>query len=404
MNVWYICKYVSYPGHGYVGMRGFYLMQELSKLSCNVDLITSSSSSFLNKRITAETVNISPNFSFHQLTGRQFGNVGSIARIVSWIAFEAKVLLFSKKKLRRPDVIIVSSLSILSIINGFIWSKVYRAKLVFEVRDIWPLTLTEEGGFSKLNPFIVALGFLERWGYKVSDLIVGTMPNLEAHVSSVCKNETSKVICVPIGIPDDVSNPFFSAGVLRPKLRENKFIIGYVGTIGKTNALDTLFRALKRIDLVKENIECHLVGGGPLLEYYSEKYSHITNLSFIGHVEKESVAEIISSFDVVYFSTFQSAVWDYGQSLNKIIDYMLAGKPILGSYSGYPSMVNEANCGWFIPAEDSITLSAKIVALSVYDKEALAIIGRKGVTWIQNNRKYSSLASQFLDHIKEVVD
>jgi glycosyltransferase involved in cell wall biosynthesis len=404
MNVWYICKYVSYPGHGYVGMRGYYLMHELSKLGCNVDLITSTASSFLGKGKAAEIVNISPNFSFHQLVGHQYEKVGSIARIFSWLEFEIKVLLCSKKKLKRPDVIIASSLSILSIINGFIWSKIYGAKLVFEVRDIWPLTLTEEGGFSKSNPFIVALGFLERWGYKVSDLIVGTMPNLKAHVASVCKAETSKVICVPIGIPDDVSNPFFSAGVVRHQLRKNKFVIGYVGTVGTTNALDTLFSALGRIDLAKQDIECHVVGGGPLLEYYLEKYSHIANLSFFGHVEKENVAKIISSFDVVYFSTFRSEVWDYGQSLNKIIDYMLAGKPILGSYSGYPSMVNEANCGWFVRAEDPTALSNKILSLSMYDKEALASIGRKGASWIQNNRKYSSLASQLLDHIKKMVD
>ena len=404
MNVWYICKYVSLPGHGYVGMRGFYLMEELSKLKCNIDLITSSSSSFLSKEITSEVVNISPTFSFHQLAGHRYKNAGSFPRLLSWLEFEVKVFFFGKRKLRRPDVVIVSSLSILSIINGFIWSKVYGAKLVFEIRDIWPLTLTEEGGFSRLNPFIAALSFLERWGYKISDLIVGTMPNLKAHVSNVCKNETSNVICIPVGIPDDVSNPFFSAGVVRHQLRKNKFVIGYVGTVGTTNALDTLFSALERIDLAKQNIECHVVGGGPLLEYYLEKYSHIANLSFFGHVEKENVAEIISSFDVVYFSTFRSEVWDYGQSLNKIIDYMLAGKPILGSYSGYPSMVNEANCGWFVRAEDPTALSNKILSLSVYDKEALASIGRKGASWIQSNRKYSSLASQLLDHIKKMVD
>ena len=83
---------------------------------------------------------------------------------------------------------------------------------------------------------------------------------------------------------------------------------------------------------------------------------------------------------------------------------MLAGKPILGSYSGYPSMVNEANCGWFIPAEDIIVFSNKIEYISACDKEALAIIGRRGRSWIKNKRKYSALASQLLDHIKKLLD
>ena len=61
--------------------------------------------------------------------------------------------------------------------------------------------------------------------------------------------------------------------------------------------------------------------------------------------------------------------------MNKIIDYMIAGKPILGSYSGYPSMVNKANCGWFVPAEDPIASSTEIESLSACDKETLASIG-----------------------------
>ena len=46
MNIWYLCKYVAKPGNGYVGMRPFYLMNELSTMGCNIDLITSSASAF----------------------------------------------------------------------------------------------------------------------------------------------------------------------------------------------------------------------------------------------------------------------------------------------------------------------------------------------------------------------
>ena len=60
-----------------------------------------------------------------------------------------------KKKLQKPDVIIVSSLSPLPIVSAYFWSKKYKAKLLFEVRDIWPLSLIEIGGFSKLNPLVL---------------------------------------------------------------------------------------------------------------------------------------------------------------------------------------------------------------------------------------------------------
>ena len=66
---------------------------------------------------------------------------------------------------------------------------------------------------------------------------------------------------------------------------------------------------------------------------------------------------MLNEADVVYFSTFPSAVWNYGQSLNKIVDYMLAGKPIIGSYSGFYSMINEAKCGYLVEANNSEALA-----------------------------------------------
>ena len=65
--------------------------------------------------------------------------------------------------------------------------------MVFEIRDIWPLTLVEEGKYSRLNPIYCVLRLLELCGYKYADLIVGTMPNLKQHVidSRIKKSDES---------------------------------------------------------------------------------------------------------------------------------------------------------------------------------------------------------------------
>ena len=91
----------------------------------------------------------------------------SIRRVLSWLDFELKTLLLRKSALIDADYVIASSLSILSII-GYIYSRRLAAKFVFEVRDIWPLTLVDEGGFSQNNPIIRLLGYLEKFGYEKS--------------------------------------------------------------------------------------------------------------------------------------------------------------------------------------------------------------------------------------------
>jgi glycosyltransferase involved in cell wall biosynthesis len=86
--------------------------------------------------------------------------------------------------------------------------------------------------------------------------------------------------------------------------------------------------------------------------------------------------------------------------LNKVIDYMIAGKPIIASYSGYPSMINEAQCGVFVPAEDMAALRHAIYEYQKMPKEQLQAIGARGREWLLNNRSYGKLAQDYLEVLK----
>ena len=90
----------------------------------------------------------------------------------------------------------------------------------------------------------------------------------------------------------------------------------------------------------------------------------------------------LSRCDLLYLSTLPSKVWEYGQSLNKIIDYMLAARPILASYSGYKSMINESKCGVFIPAGDEKTLKSEIKRFSKMPSSELEKLGKNGKNWV----------------------
>ena len=63
--------------------------------------------------------------------------------------------------------------------------------------------LTENGGFNRFNPFVLILSFVEWLGYKYSDQIVATMPNLGEHVSNIL-GYSRKVHCIPMGISEEM--------------------------------------------------------------------------------------------------------------------------------------------------------------------------------------------------------
>jgi glycosyltransferase involved in cell wall biosynthesis len=106
---------------------------------------------------------------------------------------------------------------------------------------------------------------------------------------------------------------------------------------------------------------------------------------------------------VLYFAARRSEVWRYGQSLNKLIDYMLAGKPIVCSYSGYMSMINEAQCGIVVPAEDVVALRSEILRIVDLGSQARREMGERARQWVIANRSYATLGSQYHDLIAGMV-
>ena len=395
--IWYISKYLVIPSESSLGARGFLILEELSKLGHKCVVITSDSIAF--SKVTA----LKESLSKKEINGVEviclrtykYKIAKSFKRLISWLHFEWKLLFFSKRKVKSPDTIIVSSLSLLTILNGLILKYRYKCRLVFEVRDIWPLTLTEEGGFKKSNVFIRILNFVEKIGYKYSDHIVGTMPNLKEHVEHVIGRE-KRVSCIPMGIDInsiEKSSPLDSE-FYEKYLSHKSFKIIYAGSIGISNALDTFLNCAQ---LMKDNknIKFIVVGDGDLKKNYQRIYGDLRNLIFVPKVPKEKVQSVLSYADVLYLCVHKSKVWEYGQSLNKLVDYMYAGKPIIASFSGFHSMINEAKCGSFISSNDVEKLADEVLSYSKLPKKELILKGNRGREWILNNRRYSSLARKY---------
>lgn len=396
--VWYVSKYVAPPAKASAGGRGYLLMREIARMGYESVIITSDSNQL------AEVPQLTQPYLFQQVDGLQlcwvrtlkYQVAKSMRRILSWLDFEWRLLRLPKERLPKPDAVVVSSLSLLTILNGFLLRRRYKCRLILEIRDIWPLTITEEGGFSRRNPLVLGLGLIEKLGYRYADAIVGTMPNLGEHVEQVL-GRPRPTHCIPMGV-DEVSlatgeplPPDYEARYM-PK---DKFVVAHAGTIGITNALDTF---LDCAEAMKSDSRIHflVVGDGDLRTHYQAKYAHLSNLTFAPRVPKQMVQAVLAKCDLLYFSVHVSTVWKFGQSLNKVIDYMLAGKPVIASYTGYPSMINEAQCGTYVPAGDVAALQREVRRYADMAPNERAGIGARGREWILAHRRYDTLAREYL--------
>ena len=396
-TVWYVSKYVITPGIGEPAGRAFGLMREVARSGHESVIITSDSQGKYGAPLAQSRYDI------HDLEGvrvcwvrtLKYRDSNSMRRVLSWFDFEFK-LLGVPKTIPAPNTIVVSSLSLLTIFNGLRWRRKYNCRLVFEVRDIWPLTMTAEGGYSQRNPFVKILAGVERLAYRRADAILGTMPNLGEHVHKVTGQEI-ETFCVPMGIDVDAYQRGRSSETdcFDTALPADRFIVGYAGSVGISNALDVLFQCAQRLES-KPKIHFAILGDGELRDTYLELYGNLRNVTFLPRVPKSLVNSFLERCDLLYLSVHKSEVWEYGLSLNKLIDYMYAGRPILASYSGHQSMINEAECGSFAPAGDVEALRVEIMKYSEMSKADLDSIGVKGKDWLLSKRDYHSLADDFL--------
>lgn len=170
--------------------------------------------------------------------------------------------LGSLKKLdERPDVIVYSSPSPVAYLSAQHLAKRFNARLVFEVRDIWPLSLMELGGYSKKHPFIRFMQWVEDRAYRKSDRVVSNLKNAVEHMVNRGMSP-EKFTWVPNGFSLDEVNlktPLNESA--RRHLPKGKFIIGYTGTLGVANAMDTFIEAADRLKS-RDEIAFVLVGDG----------------------------------------------------------------------------------------------------------------------------------------------
>lgn len=322
-------------------------------------------------------------------------------RILSWLSFEWKVIRIMWNDKEKPEAILASSLSVFSVISGWILSRRHNSRFSFEVRDIWPLSLIELGNYSPSNPLIRVISFIEKFGYKRAKTIIGTMPNLIEYVESINGEWSKKTICVPQGqdtrkvgeISCELSKEFVDK-----YLKEKQFIVAYAGTLNPNNPIDALLGAAEILDSQKEIIHFIVLGEGSNKKMYQEKFGHLSNVSFPPALPKDQIAHFMSFVHVGY-DAFSSRLAKYGLSRNKWIDYMSNKCIVICSYNGFQSMLNESGSGFFVPYGDAKALADKIqevYSMSPGDREKM---GQRAQDFIVENRDYNELANLYAENL-----
>lgn len=400
-NIWIINEYAGNPSYG-MTFRHYYLAKEFNKNAYYTTIISASYSHFLKKfpsmegkkykKETVDTVDF--------LWIRVMPYVSSFAkkRILKWFQFVFKLFFISKYIENKPDVIICSPTAPFSIVPAYFLAKKHNAKLVFEVRDIWPLTLVEVGGHSKWHPLVLLMQRFEKFALAKADIVVSNLQNYSEHIKNL--GFKREAFWIPNGVDlDEMQNIQPLENTVLKLIPKDKFIVGYTGKMGVSNALSYLIESAKMLEN-NQDIIFVLVGQGQEKEYLLKKSQTLSNIIYIDPINKTQVQSMLGLFDVCYLGLQREKLFQYGISPNKLFDYMYAQKPILFAVDTPMSTVELAQCGVMIKAEDSKALKECIEKLSLTSMDKLDKMGQNGQRYVVKHHSYSQLAKKYIDILK----
>lgn len=406
MNILLINHYAGSPRHG-MEYRAYYLAREWVRLGHQVQIVASSQS-----HVRAQQPQLSGQdrldesidgihytwFRTPAYTGNGIGRVLNMASFVSRLYREGKQLAQTFK----PDIVIASSTYPMDIWPAHRIAKMAKAKLVFEVHDLWPLSPMELGGMSKRHPFIMLVQVAENYAYRHADIVVSMLPRVREYMESHGM-APHKLHIVPNGIDPsewETERPSLqgSAVEVLSALKSKGFsIIGYAGTHGVANALDTLLDTAKL--MTGDKVTFVLVGGGPekaLLQQRAQ-IEGLQNVCFIDPVKKEQIPSLLKWFDVAYIGLQQQPLFRFGIAPNKLMDYMMAGSPVLMAINAGNDPVGESGCGLTVKPEDPQAVVHGIRKLLDLCDDERNLMGQRGRTFIMANHTYPVLAQRFLE-------
>jgi glycosyltransferase involved in cell wall biosynthesis len=271
--------------------------------------------------------------------------------------------------------------------------KLFGRKFVFDHHDINPELY--EAKFGRRDFFYRLLVALERWTFRTADISIATNESYKRIATGRGGMPAERVFVVRSGpslerlkiLPPD------------PGLKQGRrYLVGYVGVMGRQEGIDTLLGAVKHIvhGLGRRDIHFGLVGGGTSLDEMKALARELDigdYVTFTGRVPDAQLLAVLNTADVCVNPDIANEMNDKS-TMNKIMEYMALGKPIVqfdlteGRYSAQEASVYAAR-------NDPIDFGNKIVEL-LGDPARRARMGECGRRRIEERLEWRHEAPRLL--------
>ena len=288
-------------------------------------------------------------------------------RLVNYLSFNLMALLTGLFSRQGYDAVFCTNGSFFSGITGWLIAKTRRAKVIYNLQDLYPEVPVIQGQLTSRRA-IRSLEKIERFMYARADRLAVITPSFQQNLER--KGVPAEKISV---IPNFVDTDF-----IRPLSKDNEFsrthelvdkvVFTHAGNIGYVYDLETLLRGAELLS-DRPDLLFLIIGEGVAKDALSKAVSQrdLKNVRFLPFQPYDQLPSIRAASDV-QLSLYKAGAAAYSMP-SKIYEAMASGRPLLVSAdpsSDVWKVVEEVGCGLCVPPGDPGQLASAMIELALH--------------------------------------
>ncbi len=271
--------------------------------------------------------------------------------------------------------------------------KLFGKRFVFDHHDIGPeLYVAKFGRKDLVYRLIVAL---ERWTFRTADISIATNESYREIALTRGGMKEDRVFVVRSGPDVSKIRPVPPVASLK---KGRKYLLGYVGVMGKQEGLNYLLDAMRHIVHVRKrrDIHCAMIGSGTELEdikAYCASLGLGEYVEFTGRIPDDELMTYLSTADLCVNPDVANEMNDKS-TMNKIMEYMALGKPIV-QFDLTEGRRSALEASLYARGNDAGDLAEKILGL-LADPDRMTAMGEFGRRRVESELAWKFSETQLL--------
>ena len=325
-----------------------------------------------------------------------------VQRLLNYFSFVYSSAKIGNSKIGAIDVIMCESPPLFLGYSALYLKRKKRAKLIFNVSDLWPESAEKLGVVT--NQWMLKLAYrLEEKLYQKSILVTG-------QTQGICKSinqrfPSVKTYWLPNGVDVSYYNPLTVSGNWRADngFSDKDVLFLYAGIIGLAQGLEIILSAAEALK-EQTSIKFILLGSGPEKEKLQliKQSKQLNNVYFFEAVSKVKMPEIVKASDVSIIPLRKLELF-LGAIPSKIFENLAMEKPVILAVDGEARelFVNQGQCALYSEPENVEDL-VKNIQLLASDPLLRKQLGEKGRVYVEHSFNRNVIAQSFNNILKDL--